>query len=98
LSRSYFRHRKVERAYLERAGRAPASPGITAPDLGDRDALWDALARLPQRQRAALVLRYYEDLSERQIADVLQAPVGTVKSLLSRGLNTLRNEIGGEER
>ena len=98
LSRSYFRHRKVERAYLERTGRAPAERAAATPDLGDRDALWTALARLPQRQRAALVLRYYEDLSERQIADVLRAPVGTVKSLLSRGLHTLRDEIGGEER
>jgi len=98
LSRSYFRHRKVERAYLERTGRAPAERSAAMPDLGDRDALWAALARLPQRQRAALVLRYYEDLSERQIADVLRAPVGTVKSLLSRGLRTLRDEIGGEER
>jgi RNA polymerase sigma factor (sigma-70 family) len=99
LSRSYYRRRKVERTYLER--HPPAGPGAdSAPvaDLGDRDALWRALAGLPQRQRAALVLRFYEDLSERQIADVLRCPIGTVKSLVSRGLSTLRNRMDGEER
>jgi RNA polymerase sigma-70 factor (sigma-E family) len=99
LSRSYYRRRKVERAYLERHPPARANAEAPLPaDVGDRDALWHALARLPQRQRAALVLRFYEDLSERQIADVLRCPVGTVKSLLSRGLSTLRTQMDGEER
>jgi RNA polymerase sigma-70 factor (sigma-E family) len=98
LSRSYYRRRKVERAYLER--HPPATPNAEAPaaDPGERDALWRALAALPQRQRAALVLRFYEDLSERQIADVLRCPVGTVKSLVSRGLSTLRTGMESEER
>jgi RNA polymerase sigma-70 factor (sigma-E family) len=99
LSRSYFRRRKVERTYLQR--HPPAGPSAEAApiaELGDRDALWRALAGLPQRQRAALVLRFYEDLSERQIADVLRCPIGTVKSLVSRGLSTLRTRMDGEER
>jgi RNA polymerase sigma factor (sigma-70 family) len=100
LARSHFRRRKVERAYLARttpAGR-PRADATAFPDVEDRDALWHALAGLPARQRTALVLRFYEDLSERQIADVMRCPVGTVKSLLSRGLRTLRTQIGGEER
>jgi RNA polymerase sigma factor (sigma-70 family) len=51
---------------------------------------------LPPRQRAALVLRFYEDLSERQIAEILRCRPGTVKSLVSRGLSRLRTQIGGE--
>jgi DNA-directed RNA polymerase specialized sigma24 family protein len=44
------------------------------------------------------VLRYYEDLSEARIAELLQCRPGTVKSLLSRGLEAMRTEIGGDER
>ncbi len=59
--------------------------------------LTDALARLRQRQRAAIVLRYWQDLPEAEIAAVLGCRPGTVKSLLSRGLATLRRELGGED-
>jgi RNA polymerase sigma factor (sigma-70 family) len=55
-----------------------------------------ALLRLPARQRAAIVLRYYEDLPERQIAELLRCQPGTVKSLLSRGIAALREQVGGE--
>jgi RNA polymerase sigma factor (sigma-70 family) len=55
--------------------------------------MWDALQRLPERQRAAIVLRYYEDLTEARTADVLGCRVGTVKSLVSRGLARLREEM-----
>ncbi len=99
LARSHYRHRKVERAYLERTGPAERSAGtVRMPDVEDRDALWHALAELPVRQRTALVLRFYEDLTERQIADVMRCPVGTVKSLVSRGLAALRTRMDGEER
>jgi RNA polymerase sigma-70 factor (sigma-E family) len=57
------------------------------------DHLIDALARLPHRQRAAVVLRYYEDRSEADIAELLGVRPGTVKSLLHRGLATLREVI-----
>ncbi|HEY7008834.1 MAG TPA: SigE family RNA polymerase sigma factor [Jatrophihabitantaceae bacterium] len=56
----------------------------------DRSALVDELARLPARQRAAIVLRYYEDLGDAQIATALDCRIGTVRSLISRGLATLR--------
>ncbi|GAA5191180.1 SigE family RNA polymerase sigma factor [Rugosimonospora acidiphila] len=58
--------------------------------LDERDALRRALAGLPARQRAAVVLRYYEDLSEAQAAEVLGCSVGNVKSLTARGLQRLR--------
>jgi len=58
--------------------------------VADRDFLMRALAALPKRQRTVLVLRYYSDLSELEIADVLGCSVGTVKSQVSRGLARLR--------
>jgi RNA polymerase sigma-70 factor (sigma-E family) len=61
-------------------------------DLGARE-LVDALGRLSMKRRAAVVLRYYEGLSEAEIASVLGVPAGTVKSLLSRALAQLREEV-----
>lgn len=58
--------------------------------VDERDRLRRALARLPARQRAAVVLRHYEDLSEAEAAAVLGVSVGTVKSLTSRGLAGVR--------
>jgi RNA polymerase sigma-70 factor (sigma-E family) len=66
----------------------PGDDPYVAPD--DRDALRRALMRLPTRQRAAVVLRHYEQRSEAQTADLLGCSIGTVKSLTSRGLATLR--------
>ncbi|MFI1761796.1 SigE family RNA polymerase sigma factor [Streptomyces sp. NPDC020800] len=56
------------------------------------DAMWRAISRLPARQRAMVVLRYYEDLSEAQTAEVLGVSVGTVKSAVSRALGKLRED------
>jgi RNA polymerase sigma-70 factor (sigma-E family) len=74
-----------------------------AVENADRDQMWVWLARLPRRQRAALVLRYYEGLSDVEIAEVLGCAIGTVRSLISRALATLRTVIvpslvGGEAR
>jgi RNA polymerase sigma-70 factor (sigma-E family) len=56
------------------------------------DAMWRAIMKLPARQRAMVVLRYYEDLSEVQTAEVLGVSVGTVKSAVSRALSKLRED------
>jgi RNA polymerase sigma-70 factor (sigma-E family) len=61
-----------------------------AGQIPGRDLLIRSLATLPPRQRAVLVLRYWEDLSEREVAVVLGCSVGTVKSQASRGLARLR--------
>lgn len=92
LARSHFRRRRTERAYLASQPRGErTSP--PPPEPGDRDELWTSLRSLPPRQRAAVVLRFYEDLSEAQVADAMGCPVGTVKSLVSRGLERLRTEV-----
>ena len=62
--------------------------------LADQDVLWRALARLPPGQRAVLVLRYYEDLTEAQTAAVLGCSVGSVKTQASRALTRLRGIVG----
>jgi len=95
LANSHFRRKRLERAYVERLKQAP-SPEVEADDPGMRDDLWRRLQALPERQRAALILRFYEDLSEQRIADVLGCRPGTVKSLLSRGLERLRGGMRGE--
>jgi RNA polymerase sigma-70 factor (sigma-E family) len=100
LSNSYFRRKKVERAYLERARGELGTRTDEGSDGSheDGEALWRALGSLSGRQRAAIVLRFYEDLPERRVAEILNCRPGTVKSLVSRGLETLRNEIRGEHR
>lgn len=65
-------------------------------EVDDRDAMWHALDSLPPRQRAVLVLRYYEDLSEADIADVLGCSRGTVKSQAAKGLLHLRRIVEKE--
>ena len=59
--------------------------------------LHDVLARLPHRQRAAVVLRYYEGRTEAEIAGILRCRPGSVGPLISRGLQAMRNELSGTE-
>jgi RNA polymerase sigma-70 factor (sigma-E family) len=95
LFTSQLRRRRLERAYLKReAGRPPASH--EDPDVASRDELWRAVQRLPERQRAAVVLRYYEDLSEREVATTMRCSNAAAKSLIQRGMQTLRGEIDTE--
>ena len=73
-------------------GVLPERPAEPRHVLEDRDALWRALGALPRRQRAVVVLRYYEDLSEAETASALGVSVGTVKSQAARALATLRRD------
>lgn len=68
--------------------RQPASDDVTA--FAQRDEMWALVQTLPPRQRAVVVLRYYEDMSEAETAQVLGCSVGTVKSQASRAIATLR--------
>lgn len=65
----------------------------SADDRAERDAMRERLARLPRKQRAALVLRYYAGLADAEIAAELGCSVSTVRSQISRALATLRIHI-----
>jgi RNA polymerase sigma-70 factor (sigma-E family) len=64
----------------------------------ERDSLIGELTKLPRRQRAVLMLRYYEGLSDAEIADVLSCRPGTVRAYAARALAALRVELGAPER
>jgi RNA polymerase sigma-70 factor (sigma-E family) len=97
LATSVHRRRRIERAYLEREEGLGGRVHDVPPDVGRREELRRALRRLPVRQRAAVVLRYYEDLSERQVAETLGCSVAAARSLVARAMESLRGEIRGEE-
>lgn len=90
-----FRRRAVERRHVssDLALRDVVDGGEKAVD--DRAVLWRALRALPPRQRATVVLRYYGDLTESEVADVLGVSIGTVKSQTARALVKLRRSLGG---
>jgi RNA polymerase sigma-70 factor (sigma-E family) len=73
----------------------PDGPGDRDPAeaVANRDQMLAAMAKLPARMRAVLVLRYWEDLSEAQTAELLGCSVGAVKSQASRGLERLRSVL-----
>jgi RNA polymerase sigma-70 factor (sigma-E family) len=89
------RLRKLTRERHARA-RSALEMRSNSPGHEDRAALRTAVMALPARQRACLVLRYYEDLPEREVAVLLSCSVGTVKSHTSRALKRLRREFEDE--
>jgi RNA polymerase sigma-70 factor (sigma-E family) len=97
--RAYLRQAVVNACWSHRRRRArelrhgPGAAARAATVDPEANLMRDALSRLSDRQRKAVVLRYYEDLSEAEIAAVLGCRPGTVKSLLSRGLARLRREL-----
>ncbi len=97
--RSRGRRQVLERR--EETRRSGGGRGPRAPDeqVADRDAVLQALQRLPVRQRAAIVLRFYEDRSDTDAAAVLGVRVGTVRSQVWKGLQTMRRLLEkGEDR
>jgi RNA polymerase sigma-70 factor (sigma-E family) len=95
LTNIYLSQRRPKARRLELLTDAPPEPR-PAPASGpeDRMVLWPHVAGLPPRQRAVIVLRYYEQLSEREIADALGCSVGNVKSTAHRALQSLRAAVG----
>jgi len=83
---SWHRRKAVE----ARHATIPMEPIVLGPELDDT---WDALTGLPPKRRTALVLRFYEDLSYADIATVMGVRPGTVRSLIHRGLASLRSEL-----
>lgn len=81
---------------VPQADPTPDTPPMPDPAAGlaERDALLTELRKLPPRQRAVLVLRYYEGLTDVEIADTLGCTAGTVRGYASRALATLRIELG----
>ena len=95
--RAYLRRTVVNacRSAGRRAERERTKTALTLAPVGELEAdeLFDALESLPYRQRAALVLQYYEGLSHIEIADALGCREGTVASLVHRGLAQLRRVV-----
>lgn len=91
---SQWRKRKVDEFATDEIPEPEPVPGGDDPaeQQALHDAMWRAIMKLPARQRAMVVLRYYEDLSEVQTAEVLGVSVGTVKSAVSRALGKLRED------
>jgi RNA polymerase sigma factor (sigma-70 family) len=92
LCRGRSRRLRSERAALQKLNRDEPND---APDIPRQDEMWRALLLLPIRQRAALFLRYYQDLSEAQAAEVLECSLSAIKSLVNRGLKELRTSLEG---
>lgn len=100
LAVSHFRRQRSAR---RANARAPHSSGVHVDDdVAGAVAIRAAVAELPDRQRRVIVLRYFADLSVREVADVLQVPESTVKTLTRAGLETLRaaglSDVGEDER
>ena len=93
---SWWRRRRSRERVTDRPPDRPVPDGASGVD--ERDAMWAALARLGPRQRAVLVLRYYEDLSEAEIARVLDVSPGTVKSQAAKALASLRATLASRDR
>jgi RNA polymerase sigma-70 factor (sigma-E family) len=91
LCRGRARRQARERVALERLR---SHPPQAHEEPAGRDEVWDALLDLPIRQRTVIFLRYYQDLSEAQTAEALGCTVGAVKSLMNRGMTTLRARLG----
>lgn len=92
LASSHYRRRAAERRARQRVVDHRSS--VDEPDAADAVAVRQAVARLPQRQRAALVLRYYADLPIADTARLLGCAPGTVKALTHQAIAALRASVG----
>jgi RNA polymerase sigma-70 factor (sigma-E family) len=97
LTNTFVSGRRGLRVARERLVDQVPDVQLAEPGEHERLLLWPHVSALPPKQRAVIVLRYYEDLSEQQIADALGCSTGTVKSNASLALSSLRTRIGAEE-
>jgi RNA polymerase sigma-70 factor (sigma-E family) len=95
-SRSWWRRLSNRELPVDTPRDAPAA-GDLGVESAERDAMWRLVARLPHRQRAVLVLRYYEDLDDATIALVLECSAATVRTHAMRGLAMLRKHYGSQQ-
>lgn len=91
LRRSAWRRGQIERRALATAG--PSDRAVPDADPVVRDEVWGAILSLSRRQRACIALRYYEDLSEQHVAEVLGMSTGAVKKHTSRAMERLRASL-----
>ncbi len=97
MTNLYISQRRPQARRLEVLTDVPPEPrAVSAEGPEDRMVLWPHIAGLPPRQRAVIVLRYYEQLSEGEIADALGCSTGTVKSTAHRALRSLRGQVDPE--
>jgi RNA polymerase sigma factor (sigma-70 family) len=94
LTRKHFKRRGLERIYVKRF-RARSTDSAAPPNVEQKEVVTQALLKIPERQRAALVLHYYEDLSEYQVADLMGVSEQAARSLVARGRKALREQLGG---
>ena len=98
LTNTYLSQRRPKGRRLELLTDAPPEPaGAPVGGPEERMVLWPHVKSLPPRQRAVIVLRYYEDLSEQEIADALGCSRGNVKSTAHRALKALRAALGSDD-
>jgi RNA polymerase sigma factor (sigma-70 family) len=97
LTKNSWRRRALERTHA--ATPLTTDHGVPADDTAilERLRIWRLILRLPIRQRIAIVLRFYEDLPEDDIAAIMRCRPGTARSLVSRGMATLRAELEGSD-
>jgi RNA polymerase sigma factor (sigma-70 family) len=96
LANSYFRRRAAERRAHDRFG-SGVSHFHHDPDTASAIDIRNAVAGLPRRQRAAVILRFYSDFSVAEVASLMECPEGTVKTLTRRAVASLRRQILAEE-
>ena len=94
LTKKHYRRSGRERRHLAQQSHSQGAEPIAPSD--DRDTVWALLLALPYRQRAALVLRYFEDLSEAQTAETLHCSTRAVNALVARGMSSLRRAVKEE--
>lgn len=95
LSRKNWRRSELERRFTSRERSLRSSQVVDAPDVETPDEVWTAVQKLPYRQRAAIVLRFHEDMSEQQTAELLECSEKAVRSLVGRAKESLRELAEG---